>query len=141
MGNPVLPPSRLHPGLHNWTWSCCKYGTRVQKIGSENDWLVSWFCWWPQWLDKGNRPKSILGKPKKVIFKKNIWFQDIVAYNNLSCFPYPLISASRKLVKDLGMLDPDEVDKAGLPLTARCVSFVTIGFCVTSYNCTVKMLI
>ncbi|XP_039248636.2 peroxiredoxin-6-like [Styela clava] len=51
------------------------------------------------------------------------WIKDIEHYNGLACgkFPYPIIAGSRKQAADLGMLDPDEVDKAGLPVTARCV--------------------
>lgn len=38
-------------------------------------------------------------------------------------FPYPIISdPDRELAIQLGMLDPDEKDKAGLPLTCRAVS-------------------
>lgn len=51
------------------------------------------------------------------------WIKDIEHYNKLECggFPYPIIAGTRKQAVDLGMLDPDEVDKAGLPVTARCV--------------------
>lgn len=38
--------------------------------------------------------------------------------------PFPIIADDkRELSVLLGMLDPDERDKDGLPLTARCVSF------------------
>lgn len=38
--------------------------------------------------------------------------------------PYPIIADDkRELAVLLGMLDPDERDKDGMPLTARCVSF------------------
>ena len=37
--------------------------------------------------------------------------------------PFPIIADDkRELSVLLGMLDPDELDKDGLPLTARCVS-------------------
>ena len=37
--------------------------------------------------------------------------------------PYPIIAdPTRDIATRLGMLDPAEKDKAGLPLTARCVS-------------------
>lgn len=37
-------------------------------------------------------------------------------------FPFPIIDDSdRKLAKQLGMIDPDEFDSKGLPLTARAV--------------------
>lgn len=36
--------------------------------------------------------------------------------------PYPIIADDkRQLSHQLGMLDPDELDKDGIPLTARCV--------------------
>lgn len=36
--------------------------------------------------------------------------------------PYPIIADDkRQLSVQLGMLDPDELDKDGIPLTARCV--------------------
>lgn len=36
--------------------------------------------------------------------------------------PYPIIADDkRQLSIQLGMLDPDELDKDGIPLTARCV--------------------
>lgn len=53
--------------------------------------------------------------------------QDILAYNceeSGSCeLPFPIIADSRReLAVALGMLDPDEKDKDGMPLTARCAS-------------------
>ncbi len=45
------------------------------------------------------------------------------SYSSLSGFEYPIISdPNRELAVQLGMLDPAEKDKAGLPLTARAVS-------------------
>lgn len=39
-----------------------------------------------------------------------------------SALPYPIIADDkRQLSVQLGMLDPDELDKDGIPLTARCV--------------------
>ncbi|XP_019904292.1 peroxiredoxin-6 isoform X2 [Esox lucius] len=53
------------------------------------------------------------------------WSKDIVAFNSegdVSPLPFPIIADDkRKLAVQLGMLDPDEIDKDGLPLTARCV--------------------
>ena len=46
------------------------------------------------------------------------------SYSGLSVndFPYPIISdPNRDLAVQLGMLDPVEKDKAGLPLTCRAV--------------------
>lgn len=54
------------------------------------------------------------------------WFQDIMAYNNAEAgseFPFPIIADDRRnLVEMLGMLDPEEKDQTGMPLSARCVS-------------------
>lgn len=39
-----------------------------------------------------------------------------------TALPFPIIADDkRELSVQLGMLDPDERDKDGLPLTARCV--------------------
>ncbi|CAI8056709.1 Peroxiredoxin-6 [Geodia barretti] len=49
------------------------------------------------------------------------------SYSELSVddFPYPIISdPNRDLAVQLGMLDPVEKDKAGLPLTCRAVFIV-----------------
>lgn len=53
--------------------------------------------------------------------------QDILAYNceeSESCeLPFPIIADRRgELAVALGMLDPEEKDKDGMPLTARCAS-------------------
>lgn len=52
--------------------------------------------------------------------------QDINAYNGdqpEEKLPFPIIAdAKRELAVKLGMLDPDERDKDGMPLTARVVS-------------------
>lgn len=52
--------------------------------------------------------------------------QDINAYNGEQPeekLPFPIIAdANRELAVKLGMLDPDERDKDGMPLTARVVS-------------------
>ena len=42
----------------------------------------------------------------------------------LGDFPFPLIAGERSLAVELGMLDPDELDKTGMPLTARCVFII-----------------
>lgn len=53
--------------------------------------------------------------------------KDIMAFNQEKVcgpLPYPIIADDkRELAVLLGMLDPDERDKDGMPLTARCVSF------------------
>lgn len=53
----------------------------------------------------------------------NGWITDIKAYNKGGDFPYPIIAdPNRELAVQLGMLDPDEKDSKGLPLTCRAVS-------------------
>ena len=49
--------------------------------------------------------------------------QDIQAYVKTSGeFPYPIIAdPMRAIAKQLGMIDPDEVDARGVPLTCRAV--------------------
>ena len=56
------------------------------------------------------------------------WIKDIVDYSKSECgesdFPYPIIAdEKRELAVKLGMIDPDEKDAQGLPLTARAVSW------------------
>jgi alkyl hydroperoxide reductase subunit AhpC len=55
--------------------------------------------------------------------------QDIDHFGALNCgtdgFPYPILAdEDRKLATSFGMLDPFEIDKSGLPLTARAVFVV-----------------
>ncbi|KAJ3594561.1 hypothetical protein NHX12_003868 [Muraenolepis orangiensis] len=57
------------------------------------------------------------------------WSKDILAYCSMqssgSSLPFPLIAdRKRELALALGMLDPDEKDKDGMPLTARCVFII-----------------
>ncbi|XP_014789068.1 peroxiredoxin-6 [Octopus bimaculoides] len=53
------------------------------------------------------------------------WIGDIKSYGNLSEFPYPIISdKTRCIATRLKMIDPDEKDIAGMPLTARAVFIV-----------------
>ncbi|XP_029284919.1 peroxiredoxin-6 [Cottoperca gobio] len=52
------------------------------------------------------------------------WSKDVMAFSSKaeSSLPFPIIADDkRELSVQLGMLDPDERDKDGLPLTARCV--------------------
>ena len=51
----------------------------------------------------------------------NGWIKDIIAYNNLSTgFSYPIIADPKREVATLyGMMDPDEKDAKGIPLTCR----------------------
>lgn len=53
------------------------------------------------------------------------WIKDIKAYNKLDHFSYPIIAdPSRKIATEYGMMDPDERDAAGLPLTCRAVFII-----------------
>ncbi len=48
------------------------------------------------------------------------------AYSSCNQFCYPIIAdPGRDIASLLGMLDPEEKDKAGLPLTCRAVSDLT----------------
>ena len=67
------------------------------------------------------------------------WIKDIQAYNKLPSgdFPFPIISdPGRDTAIKLGMLDPNEKDKAGLPLAARAVSrILPIVYHLFSISC------
>ncbi|XP_019871339.1 peroxiredoxin-6 [Aethina tumida] len=55
------------------------------------------------------------------------WAMDIKAYAgyNKDEFPYPIIAdENRELATELNMIDPDEKDSSGVPLTARAVFIV-----------------
>jgi len=55
----------------------------------------------------------------------NGWIKDIQSeIGSEARFPYPIIADDRSLAVKFGMLDPDEKDKTGLPLTARCVFII-----------------
>lgn len=57
--------------------------------------------------------------------------QDVMAFNSAaeSQLPFPIIADDkRELAVKLGMLDPDELDKDGIPLTARCVRILNFFF-------------
>merc|ERR1739838_469369 len=52
------------------------------------------------------------------------WSKDVMAYSGESegALPFPIIADDKRvLAVQLGMLDPDERDQDGMPLTARCV--------------------
>ncbi|XP_046999077.1 peroxiredoxin-6 [Schistocerca americana] len=56
------------------------------------------------------------------------WIEDIKSYGGhvADKFPYPIIAdEGRDLAVQLGMLDPDERDKDGLPLTCRAVFVIS----------------
>ncbi|MEE6496084.1 hypothetical protein FKM82_002221 [Ascaphus truei] len=56
------------------------------------------------------------------------WSKDINSYNcdeATETLPFPIIAdPKRELAVQLGMLDPDEKDKDGMPVTARCVFII-----------------
>ena len=53
------------------------------------------------------------------------WIEDIKAYNKLDKFSYPIIADPKRDVATLyGMMDPDEKDAKGLPLTCRAVFII-----------------
>ena len=53
------------------------------------------------------------------------WIDDIKAYNQLDDFDYPIISDPNRRIANLyGMLDPDEIDSKGLPLTCRSMFII-----------------
>ncbi|XP_026161206.1 peroxiredoxin-6 [Mastacembelus armatus] len=52
------------------------------------------------------------------------WSKDVMAFNSEAdnALPFPIIADDKRVLSvQLGMLDPDEKDKDGMPLTARCV--------------------
>ncbi|CAL8309162.1 unnamed protein product [Lota lota] len=52
------------------------------------------------------------------------WSKDVMAFNGETGtpLPFPIIADDKRVLSvQLGMLDPDEIDKDGMPLTARCV--------------------
>ncbi|CDJ42629.1 peroxidoxin 2, putative [Eimeria tenella] len=55
------------------------------------------------------------------------WAKDIMAYAGRSGnLPFPLVcDPNRELAASLGIMDPAEKDKKGLPLTCRCVFFIS----------------
>ncbi|KAG8195903.1 hypothetical protein JTE90_001138 [Oedothorax gibbosus] len=61
------------------------------------------------------------------VLSHNKWIEDIKAYMCLKDegFPFPIIAdEKRELGVSLGMIDPDEKDKDGLPLTCRAVFII-----------------
>ncbi|XP_054599956.1 peroxiredoxin-6 isoform X2 [Nothobranchius furzeri] len=57
------------------------------------------------------------------------WSKDILAYNcessETNLLPFPIIAdRNRELAITLGMLDPEEKDSDGMPVTARCVFII-----------------
>ncbi len=55
----------------------------------------------------------------------NGWIEDIKSYNSLSEFSYPILAdPDRGIATKYGMLDPDEKDASGIPLTCRAVFII-----------------
>jgi len=53
------------------------------------------------------------------------WIEDVKAYGKVDSFNYPIIAdESRDLAVKLGMVDPDEKDAEGMPLTCRAVFII-----------------
>jgi 1-Cys peroxiredoxin 6 len=54
------------------------------------------------------------------------WSKDVAQYADHSgTFPYPIIADPKRVfAKELGMIDPDEKDETGMPLTCRAVFIV-----------------
>uniref|UniRef100_A0A1A9WUM4 1-Cys peroxiredoxin n=1 Tax=Glossina brevipalpis TaxID=37001 RepID=A0A1A9WUM4_9MUSC len=53
------------------------------------------------------------------------WIEDIKSYGKLSRFDYPIIADNeRKLAIKLNMLDKDELNAAGIPVTCRAVFII-----------------
>merc|ERR1712141_438638 len=53
------------------------------------------------------------------------WIADIKAYNKLDNFDYPIIAdPNRTIANTYGMMDPDELDSKGMPLTCRAVFII-----------------
>uniref|UniRef100_A0A915JM84 1-Cys peroxiredoxin n=1 Tax=Romanomermis culicivorax TaxID=13658 RepID=A0A915JM84_ROMCU len=53
------------------------------------------------------------------------WIEDIKKYGNVPDVSFPIVAdEQRKIALEFGMLDPDEVDSKGLPLTCRSVFII-----------------
>ncbi|XP_061706629.1 peroxiredoxin-6 isoform X2 [Cydia pomonella] len=74
------------------------------------------------------RHVKVIGLSCDSIASHHEWCKDIQFYAGCSVdekFPYPIIEdLDRKLAMQLGMVDKDELDAAGIPLTARAVFIV-----------------
>jgi len=71
------------------------------------------------------RNVKVIGLSCDTVENHHGWIKDLQSMSgcdNKCDFPFPIIDDSdRKLAKELGMIDPDEFDNKGLPLTARAV--------------------
>ena len=69
-----------------------------------------------------NRGVKLIALSCDDVESHNGWINDIKAYNNLSEFSYPIIAdPKRDIAEQYGMMDPDEKDAKGIPLTCRAV--------------------
>ncbi|KOB70012.1 1-Cys peroxiredoxin [Operophtera brumata] len=75
------------------------------------------------WLGDSNT--KVIGLSCDTVLSHLEWCKDIKNYagqNEDEVFPYPIIEdKDRALATKLGMVDKDELDLAGMPLTARAV--------------------
>ena len=93
-----------HPA--DYTPVCTTELGRVQQLSSEF----------------GKRGVKLIALSCDDVESHNGWIKDILAYNNLPEFSYPIIADPKRDVAELyGMMDPDEKDAKGLPLTCRAV--------------------
>lgn len=127
LGRPVLSSSRLHSCLHHWTRQSSSTQSRVQQTQRQADRALRRQPPRPSRLEQGSLLSVCsVSLNDLLLMSLHGWFQDILAYNNVesgSEFPFPIIAdAGRHLVETLGMLDPEEKDQTGMPLSARCVS-------------------
>merc|ERR1711971_99199 len=69
----------------------------------------------------GKRGVKLIALSCDEVDSHNGWIKDIIAYNNLTTgFSYPIIADPKRDVANLyGMMDPDEKDAKGIPLTCR----------------------
>ncbi|XP_013145853.1 PREDICTED: peroxiredoxin-6 [Papilio polytes] len=74
------------------------------------------------------RNVKVIGLSCDTIESHNDWCKDIQCYagcNESEVFPYPIIEdKARNLAVKLGMVDKDELDSSGIPLTARAVYII-----------------
>ncbi|KPI91860.1 Peroxiredoxin-6 [Papilio xuthus] len=74
------------------------------------------------------RNVKVIGLSCDTVESHNDWCKDIQCYagcNENEPFPYPIIEdKARNLAVKLGMVDKDELDSSGIPLTARAVYII-----------------
>lgn len=79
---------------------------------------------YPQFVD---RKVKLIGLSCDSVDSHKEWCKDIctVADSSLKTFPFPIIEdENRKVAKLLGMIDKDEVDEKGMPLSARALFII-----------------